>query len=265
MSNAYSAMSFSNVAPRYNQINELPAPAATEIGIALAAMIASSAPVLDAGCGAGRIAIPAAEAGLAMVGLDRNEAMLDEAVRLAGKRSFWGVYGDVVCLPFAAESFSAVLSINVLHLVPAWEQAIAEVVRVLRPGGLFIQARGWMDPESCASRIRDHMRTVIMDLNPGLRPTAAASPAVLAKALAELGGVTEDDQIVTRWQVETSPAEILSQMAARQHNQTWMLDDDLLTALVERMTAWVNVTWPDPAAPQPVNHGFILTVTRELK
>jgi ubiquinone/menaquinone biosynthesis C-methylase UbiE len=265
MSNAYSAISFSNVAPRYNQINELPAQAATEIGIALASMIASAAPVLDAGCGAGRIAIPAAEAGLSMVGLDRNEAMLNEAVRLAGQRSFWGVHGDVACLPFTAESFNAVLSINVLHLVPAWEQAIAEVVRVLRPGGLFIQARGWMDPESCASQIRDHMRTVIMELNPGLRPTAAASPAVLAKALAELGGVTEDDQIVTRWQVETSPAEILAQMAARQHNQTWMLDDELLTPLVDRMNDWIHVTWSNPAAVQSVDHGFILTVTRELK
>lgn len=46
--------------------------------------------------------------------------------------------GDVGALPFAAESFDAVLSMNGLHVFRNKPKAYAEMTRVLKPGGLFL-------------------------------------------------------------------------------------------------------------------------------
>lgn len=265
MTSSYSAISFATVAPRYNQINALPDAAAAELGDALARLAPPGAPALDMGCGAGRVAIPAAAAGLPIVGLDLDAAMLGEARHGAEALPFEAVRGSVARLPFADASFNAVLSINVLHLVPEWRATLDEAARVLRPGGLFIQGRDWLDPDSPAGLLRGKLREVVTGLEPGLRPTAAASPAVLAAALAELGGVTEPEIVGASWEAPASPAELLRQMAARAHNETWMLGDALLAAALERLQGWAAETWADLERPLPVARRFTLAVTRGLK
>ncbi|MDP9094052.1 MAG: class I SAM-dependent methyltransferase [Actinomycetota bacterium] len=46
--------------------------------------------------------------------------------------------GDATALPFEEASFDVVLSFLMLHHVGAWEAAVGEAVRVLRPGGRFL-------------------------------------------------------------------------------------------------------------------------------
>src|SRR6187397_903528 len=66
---------------------------------------AQNGPVLELGCGTGRIAVPAAQAGARIVGIDRSEEMLARARRrvkrgrLSGRLSL--VRGDIRALPFA--------------------------------------------------------------------------------------------------------------------------------------------------------------------
>lgn len=45
---------------------------------------------------------------------------------------------DATSLPYADASFDLVLSIGVLHHVGAWEKALVEAARVLRPGGALL-------------------------------------------------------------------------------------------------------------------------------
>jgi SAM-dependent methyltransferase len=45
---------------------------------------------------------------------------------------------DASRLPFAADSFDGLVMRHVLHLVAGWREALDEVVRVVRPGGLFL-------------------------------------------------------------------------------------------------------------------------------
>jgi ubiquinone/menaquinone biosynthesis C-methylase UbiE len=46
--------------------------------------------------------------------------------------------GDVTAIQAPDQSFDAVFDFGVIHHVPAWEDAIREVCRVLKPGGIFV-------------------------------------------------------------------------------------------------------------------------------
>lgn len=50
------------------------------------------------------------------------------------------VHGDAETLPFADQSFDAVINVEASHAYPRFPRFLAEVVRVLRPGGHFLYA-----------------------------------------------------------------------------------------------------------------------------
>src|SRR5882757_8867568 len=62
-------------------------------------------PVLELGCGTGRISRPLARAGVGLVGIDRSAAML---ARLRAPKRLRLVRGDIRHLPFAPATFAAV-------------------------------------------------------------------------------------------------------------------------------------------------------------
>jgi SAM-dependent methyltransferase len=101
---------------------------------------------LDAGCGTGAFLLPLARRlaaqGGSVVGLDLSEGTLGQArtrAREAGL-SVDCVLGDVEALPFEDGSFDLVLANYMLYHVPNVALAIAELRRVLRPGGTLLVA-----------------------------------------------------------------------------------------------------------------------------
>lgn len=94
--------------------------------------------LLDAGCGTGGMLKRVAERFPAVraFGLDFDRGA---AARAAGKSRAAVVAGTVNALPFADGSFDALLSIDVLcHRSVDLKAALGEVVRCLKPGGVFV-------------------------------------------------------------------------------------------------------------------------------
>ncbi|MDX6397460.1 MAG: demethylmenaquinone methyltransferase / 2-methoxy-6-polyprenyl,4-benzoquinol methylase [Gaiellaceae bacterium] len=89
--------------------------------------------VLDACCGTGDLAVAARAAGAAVVGLDFSEQMLERARRKDAEVEW--VQGDLLELPFEDESFDAATVGFGVRNVADLEGALAELRRVLRPGG----------------------------------------------------------------------------------------------------------------------------------
>jgi demethylmenaquinone methyltransferase/2-methoxy-6-polyprenyl-1,4-benzoquinol methylase len=89
--------------------------------------------VLDACCGTGELALAAERAGGRVTGLDFSGRMLERA---RGKSSSveW-VQGDLTSLPFEDGSFDAATVGFGIRNVPDLEAGLAELARVLRPGG----------------------------------------------------------------------------------------------------------------------------------
>jgi SAM-dependent methyltransferase len=98
--------------------------------------------LLDVPCGFGRHSVPLGEAGYRVVGVDRSEALLEEARRRAGAAE-WPRFepGDYRELPFADESFDAAVNLftSLGYLGDEEDtRVLAEIRRVLRPGGRLV-------------------------------------------------------------------------------------------------------------------------------
>jgi arsenite methyltransferase len=103
--------------------------------------IEPGATVLDMGCGAGTDALLAAmhvgPTGRA-IGVDMTEAMATrarEGAQSAGLTNVDVRTGDATALPVDDASIDVLISNGVFNLVPDKEQALAEMFRVLKPGG----------------------------------------------------------------------------------------------------------------------------------
>jgi SAM-dependent methyltransferase len=97
--------------------------------------------ILELGCGGGQCSIAFARQGALATGIDLSDEQIAFARRLADKQGVSVAFeqGDASDLSrFAAASFAVVFSAYALHYVPAIERCLAEVSRVLAPGGRFV-------------------------------------------------------------------------------------------------------------------------------
>ncbi|ADP78097.1 class I SAM-dependent methyltransferase [Pseudofrankia inefficax] len=116
--------------------------------------------VLDLGCGGGRHAFEAYRRGADVVGLDYSFDDVAGVARMFGAMALegqvpasgraGGVRGDAFGLPFADGTFDRVIASEILEHLPADEKAMAELVRVLRPGGLAaVTVPAWLPERLC--------------------------------------------------------------------------------------------------------------------
>jgi ubiquinone/menaquinone biosynthesis C-methylase UbiE len=107
--------------------------------------------VLDVATGSGNAALPAAESGATVTGLDLVPELLDVARSRPGADRVDWVEGDAEALPFADASFDRVLSVFGVQFGPHHEVVAAELLRVCRPGGV-IGVVNWT-PEGLIGRL----------------------------------------------------------------------------------------------------------------
>jgi 2-polyprenyl-6-hydroxyphenyl methylase / 3-demethylubiquinone-9 3-methyltransferase len=93
--------------------------------------------VLDVGCGAGFLANDLARRGHQVTGLDAAEDSLAVAARHDPTHSVAYRHGDALALPYAAAHFDLVCAMDFFEHVEEPERCLAEMARVLVPGGLL--------------------------------------------------------------------------------------------------------------------------------
>jgi SAM-dependent methyltransferase len=123
--------------------------------------------VLDLGCGAGRHAFEALRRGASVLALDADEGELNSvaamfaAMREAGEVPPGGqaraLAGDATAMPLPDASVDVVIAAEVLEHIPADQAAIAEIARVLRPGGLAaVTVPAWLPERVCWALSADY-------------------------------------------------------------------------------------------------------------
>jgi ubiquinone/menaquinone biosynthesis C-methylase UbiE len=126
---------------------------------------------LDVGCGTGAAVRQAASRVERAVGVDLSEAMVGRARELAaGIQGVEFVVGDSERLPFAGGEFTALLCTTSFHHYPRPERAVAEMARVLGPGGRVAIADGAAD--RLATRVLDGLLRRFQPSHVGFHPAA---------------------------------------------------------------------------------------------
>ncbi|MFF3171122.1 class I SAM-dependent methyltransferase [Streptomyces sp. NPDC057900] len=133
--------------------------------------------VLDAGCGTGR-ALPALRSavgsGGTVLGADLTAAMLEAAARAGRDRDGLLIQADAARLPVRTRALDAVFAAGLIAHLPQPERNLAELARVVRPGGRL----ALFHPIGRAALAARHRRTLTDDdlrAEPNLAPLLARS------------------------------------------------------------------------------------------
>src|SRR5437773_2122970 len=201
--------------------------------------------VLDVACGTGVVAVTAARLGARVTGLDLTPELLERArenAQIAGVEIEWH-QGDVEQLPFTDGTFDMVLSQFGHIFAPRPDVAIAEMLRVLKPGKTI--AFSTWPPELCVGRLFALTGRYLPPPPPGVVPPHLwGDPKVVRE---RLGDAVKD----LRFDRATMRVPALS----LQHNRTAMEKTaGPILKLVESLTA------TDPARLETYRREFEATI-----
>jgi ubiquinone/menaquinone biosynthesis C-methylase UbiE len=94
--------------------------------------------ILDAGCGAGAVSVALRDRGAVVAGFDRSAKMVELARQRLGADTDLRVVDIAGPLPYPDGAFDDVIAALVLHYLEDWTAPLAELRRVLTPGGRLI-------------------------------------------------------------------------------------------------------------------------------
>ena len=154
-----------------------------------AARVTAGTRLLDAGCGAGLLALLASLRGASVTALDASAGLLAIArERLPGAEVR---EGDLEALPFADSSFDAVTAVNSVFYAAHMSAAMRELARVVRPGGRVV-VTAWGPPERCEflTAVMPGVASLMPPPPPGAQPPhpgALSEPGALQSLLVQAG------------------------------------------------------------------------------
>ena len=154
--------------------------------------LANGGPVLELGVGTGRLALPLADRGLAVTGLDASPAMLERLRAKPGADRLTLVECDMAApLPEMADGSFAVVLVGFntfFNLTTADAQAscVAAVARLLRPGGRFVVEAFVPAPEAY-----DGVSVRKIDVD---------------RVLLDVAAIDSDTQVIAGQRIEITPA-----------------------------------------------------------
>ena len=145
--------------------------------------------------------------------------------------------GDATRLPFRDAVFGGAIARHVLHLIPRWQDAVAELVRVVRPGGVLLLNIGteggrWEE-------LQDRLETAA---GPGTGRVGlkAADHALLDETLGRLGARFRELPPVWEQSDSTPDAVLRRRPRARVFSWTWKVPEDRLAAAIDSTRAWAQ-------------------------
>jgi SAM-dependent methyltransferase len=241
------SISFDRAAEYYDRTRALSPDAQRQVTSLLNEQLTGSGPCLEVGIGTGRIALPLQKGGIDMAGIDISEPMIGRLVQNAGGRvPFPLAIADATAIPFRDAAFGAALTSHVLHLIESWRDVIAEVARVVRPGGIFLNnLGGWKDATGRWVELLEHFAE---EAEISLEHIGAKDLQEVDDVMAAFGATAHRLERLQDSRVSTLQSQ-LDGLALGRWSVTWRVDDALRRAVVERISPWAVNRFGDLDAP----------------
>jgi len=229
---------FDRAASFYDRTRALPDGAMAELVGRLVGELARRGPALEIGVGTGRIGLPLHAAGIAMAGVDLSVPMMEVLIEKGGGRPpFPLARADATSLPFPADRFGAAVASHVFHLIPSWRDAIDELVRVVRSGGVVLSSGRERDDGSVATLVQRHFvaETGLARTSIGARHDGTD----VAEAFARHGAQERVLRPVHISRTITVGA-VLHELESNQWSWTWSLPDDVVHRAAALTRSWAE-------------------------
>ena len=145
--------------------------------------------VLELACGTGLLSVRLAGSVKMLEATDFSEEMIRQAkTKMHSSRLHFSVQ-DATRLPYALETFDAVVISNALHIMPDPEKALSEIRRVLKPDGILIAPTF-----TAADRLLGRFKIRMMELS-GFKVFHKWTPEEYIKFLENHGFTVTDSEI----------------------------------------------------------------------
>ncbi len=219
------SIAFDRAAGYYDETRGYPDGLAREVAAELAAAgkMRGNHRLLEIGVGTGRMALPLSDHVGGVVGVDLAIPMLQRLVAKRTEEPVSALKGDAMRLPFADDCFDRALSMHIFHLVSDWRRAATELARVLRPGGVFVEARDGYALRGVWDEVNARL--------PWNRSNLAAKH-IPEDFPTQAGFELEAAERRFKFVCVTHLPTVLDQLRRRVWSSSWKLSEDQLTTLV---------------------------------
>ena len=236
-----SSISFERAADYYDATRGYPHGVEAQIAEAIiqAAQATPTTRFLELGIGTGRIAFPLITQGYTYAGIDLSPAMM---ARLRAKIAAYEIEhpeiaplrvdlreGDSTALPYPDASFDVTLTVHVLHLIENWRKTVDEALRVLVPGGYYLNGSDDAITPNGKRAIQERWSAILKKLGyetSGV-PKARGSDLI---AYLDAHGLQPERLRTTTWKIRSTPRERYQFIEQRLWSGTWHLPDEVFTA-----------------------------------
>jgi len=221
----------------YDATRDFPAEVATHGIPAILDIAGRGALILDVGTGSGRVSVPLLQHGANLIGCDLSLKMMGllrskySSARLA--------QADASCLPFPDHSMDALLTCHVMHVVGPWRQALREFQRVLKPGGVYINARSERDETSPRRQIRGKWSQILAGRGIHEYRPGAKNAQELREELLLMGASCQEIPVV-RFSRSYTIRSVVEGVANRVHSSSWDIPEDVFKVSLAEFLTWVH-------------------------
>ena len=250
MSESARSVAFDRAADHYDRTRSLSPEAMGRVIELLRAELEGRGRCLEIGVGTGRIALPLAEAGISMAGVDLSQPMLAQLLgKSGGAPPFPIARADATLLPFGDAVFGTALAIHVLHLIPSWAGAIDEMLRVVRRPGIILVDLG---------RARGIMRVVedrfAAEGGIGKRFSGLGEedvPDLDRYLLGKGAALRELPEVVDRLMLSIDG--LIQLLVGGVYSWTWRFDEETRRSVGAKVRAWATDTYGDLEEPRSMD------------
>lgn len=256
--------SFDRVAHVYDETRGLPEDAERKIADGIAAVlrdVAGAPRLVEIGIGTGRIAVPLAARGVHVTGIDVSRKML--AVLRTKSADIDVALAEAAHPPLQEKTFDAALFVHVLHLVPDSDAAVRAAMRLVRPGGVMIEA-GDNYERGLRSQADELVRKTVEEMcgiDVGSCKPYARGVQLFEHILSERGA-TVTRVSLAQWTGSTTARRMLERLKRRDYSSAWNIPEDVMSALLERVTPQVEALFGGPDIVAEFKRSFSMRYAR---
>lgn len=233
------SVAFDRAAGYYDETRGFPPGESGAVGalIARAGKLGPNSHVVEIGIGTGRIALPLAPHVGGVFGVDLARPMLARLREKQQDERVHVVEGDSVWLPYAAGAFDAAVAVHVFHLIPAWQTALREVARVLRPGGVLLSGFRQGHHEH---PVEQALWGAWNAVTAGQTTRVGITRDQYGTFLADQGWVPNGAPLIHTYVTTVTPSGFIDRLENRVWSGLWHMRDDEVAAGVEAVRAAVR-------------------------